>query len=257
MRCSRAPTRRPRHHRPVRVDGGAPGVPPPHHRYRHCGCSAGCGPAAIVVSGAQTRSWPLSCQFAGRTLGMGRLRHPLRTTATCARSSPTSPCAAPSSCSRSWPAGTPPRIWRSWCCAISSASFVVKSHVPLPAQRRCPAGRDRPRIARSRWSCFLVKPETLLRWHRRLVAASRISPRRGAGRPQRDQDLQALIVRLAQEHPRWGYQRIQGELLRLGIQVSATAISTTLRRHRPGSRAASGEHDVAGVPTPPGRGIVA
>ena len=43
--------------------------------------------------------------------------------------------------------------------------------------------------------------------------------------------LQQLIIRLARENPRWGYQRIKGELLRLGMPVSATAIRTTLRRH--------------------------
>ena len=57
-------------------------------------------------------------------------------------------------------------------------------------------------------------------------------PPRGTGRPPLDHELQQLIVRLARENPRWGYQRIQGELLRLGMHVSATAIRTTLRRHR-------------------------
>jgi putative transposase len=84
----------------------------------------------------------------------------------------------------------------------------------------------------SHWSCFLVTPQTLLRWHRCLVADAWTYPRRGRGRPPLDEDIQQLIVRLARENPRWGYQRIQGELLRLGIQISATAIRTTLRRHR-------------------------
>jgi len=86
-------------------------------------------------------------------------------------------------------------------------------------------------LPRPRWSCFLVKPETLLRWHRRLVAGAWTSPRRGPGRPPLDGEVQQLIVRLARENPRCGYQRIKGELQRLGVQVSATTIRTIMRRH--------------------------
>jgi putative transposase len=85
-------------------------------------------------------------------------------------------------------------------------------------------------LPRTRWSCFLVKPKTLLRWHRRMVAGAWTYPR-GPGRPPMDHDVQQLILRLARENPRWGYQRINGELLRLGTQASATAIRTLLRRH--------------------------
>jgi putative transposase len=109
-----------------------------------------------------------------------------------------------------------------------------------PADRALLAAISRM-LPRVRWSCFLVTPETLLRWHRRLVAGAWTYPPRGSGRPPLDEDVQQLIVRLARENPRWGYQRIQGELLRLGVQVSATAIRTTLRRHRldPAPRRAS------------------
>jgi putative transposase len=86
-------------------------------------------------------------------------------------------------------------------------------------------------LPRDRWSCFFVTPATLLRWHRRLVAGVWTHPHRGTGRPPLDQQIQRLIVRLARENPRWGYQRIKGELQRLGVHVSATAIRTTLRRH--------------------------
>jgi transposase InsO family protein len=100
-----------------------------------------------------------------------------------------------------------------------------------PADRALLAAVSRL-LPRARWSCFFVRPETLLRWHRRLVASAWTYPHRRPGRPPLDQELQQLIVRLARENPRWGYQRIQGELLRLGVRISATAIRTTLHRHR-------------------------
>ena len=86
-------------------------------------------------------------------------------------------------------------------------------------------------LPRSRWSCFFVRPETLLRWHRRLVAGAWTYPHHPTGRPPLDEDARQLIVRLARENPRWGYQRIKGELQRLGVQVSAITVRTILRRH--------------------------
>jgi putative transposase len=111
---------------------------------------------------------------------------------------------------------------------------VLHRQVPRPrlepADRALLAAVSRM-LPRTRWSCFFATPETLLRWHRRLVAGAWTYPHRPPGRPPLDLDVQQLIVRLANENPRWGYQRIQGELLRLGVRVSATAIRTTLRRH--------------------------
>jgi putative transposase len=100
-----------------------------------------------------------------------------------------------------------------------------------PGDRALLAAISRVLPPRSRWSCFFVTPETLLRWHRRLVAGAWTYPHHQTGRPPLDQDVQQPIVRLARENPRWGYQRVQGELLHLGVRVSATVIRTTLRRH--------------------------
>ena len=91
-------------------------------------------------------------------------------------------------------------------------------------------------LPRRRWSVFLVRPETLLGWHRRMVRRHWTYPNTAKGRPPVADDIQALIVRLAAENPRWGYQRIKGELAGLGYQVSATSVRRVLRTHpRPGS----------------------
>jgi putative transposase len=88
-------------------------------------------------------------------------------------------------------------------------------------------------LPRAGWHAFPVRPETLLRWHRELVRRqwAAIGRRRGPGRPLLPPACRDLVLRLATENPGWGYQRIRGELLKLGQQVSATAIRSLLRRH--------------------------
>lgn len=81
---------------------------------------------------------------------------------------------------------------------------------------------------------LMFQPATLLRWYRELVrrkwAAFQRRPRRG--RPPLPEETKALILEMARENPRWGDRRIKGELLKLGIKVSATAIRMLLRQHR-------------------------
>jgi putative transposase len=64
----------------------------------------------------------------------------------------------------------------------------------------------------------LVSPRTLLRWHAQLVARRWTYPRRQPGRPPVAHSIRALVVRLAQENSTWGYRRVQGELVGLGIR---------------------------------------
>jgi putative transposase len=84
-------------------------------------------------------------------------------------------------------------------------------------------------LPRPRWSIFVVTPETLLRWHRRMVRRHWTHPAPPRGRPPVPDQVQTVIVRLATENPRWGYQRIRGELLHLGFRVSASSIARVLR----------------------------
>src|SRR6202140_1149483 len=77
----------------------------------------------------------------------------------------------------------------------------------------------------------LVSPDTLLRWHRRLIAEKwNFVHRRGPGRPRIMQKISALIVRMAQDNPGWGYTRIQGALGNLGHRVGRGTVANVLGR---------------------------
>ncbi|SQE00238.1 hypothetical protein FMEAI12_6320006 [Parafrankia sp. Ea1.12] len=107
---------------------------------------------------------------------------------------------------------------------------VLRRTQPKPrwdwADRAVPAALIRllPRALRAH---RLVAPGTVLRWHRRLVTRTWTHPHRTGG-PPISQEIAALIERLATENTTWGYQRIQGELLKLGHRVSASTIRRVL-----------------------------
>lgn len=78
----------------------------------------------------------------------------------------------------------------------------------------------------------IVTPETLLRWHRKLIANKYDgSAKRAPGRPRTATELAALIVRLATENRDWGYRRIQGALSNLGHIVARGTIANILKEH--------------------------
>jgi transposase InsO family protein len=85
-------------------------------------------------------------------------------------------------------------------------------------------------LPRRFWTAFSVRPETLLAWHRQLVARRWTYPHRRPGRPPIDREMRELILRLARENSSWGYLRIAGELRKLGITVSASSVRNILTR---------------------------
>ena len=79
----------------------------------------------------------------------------------------------------------------------------------------------------------IVTPDTILGWHRTLVAQKfdGSAQRKAPGRPKVDPEPEALIVRMAQENRSWGYDRIVGALANLGLTVSAQTVGNILKRH--------------------------
>jgi transposase InsO family protein len=73
-----------------------------------------------------------------------------------------------------------------------------------------------------------VTPQTLLRWHRELTRRKWTQPKRRPGRPAVEDRVRQLVLRIARENPRWGYPRIAGELLKLGMPVSPSTVRRLL-----------------------------
>ena len=97
-----------------------------------------------------------------------------------------------------------------------------------PADRALLAALTRL-LPRDRWGSVFVRPETIRRWHRALVARRWTYPRRRPGRPATDPAIRVLILRMAGENPAWGYRRIHGELAGLGVRIEASTIWTILQ----------------------------
>jgi transposase len=79
----------------------------------------------------------------------------------------------------------------------------------------------------------IVQPDTILAWHRRLIAKKfdGSQQRKTLGRPTMDQEVEALVVRMAQENRSWGYDRIAGALRHLGHTISDQTVGNILKRH--------------------------
>jgi hypothetical protein len=99
-----------------------------------------------------------------------------------------------------------------------------------PADRLLLAALSRS-LPKPAWSSFFVSPVSLLRWHRQLVGRRWTYSRRSVGRPRTDRGISELVLRLARENPTWGYRRIQGELVGLGIRIAPSTVWAILRSH--------------------------
>ncbi len=130
---------------------------------------------------------------------------------------------------------------RGRCDRSKDAEILVLRHQVAVLSRQTPRPRFTPMdrgllaglfaaLRRDQWGVLVVRPATILGWHRRLVARHWTHPHRRPGRPPTAPTTRALVLRLAGENPGWGYRRIHGELARLGITVGASTVWAILKR---------------------------
>jgi putative transposase len=102
---------------------------------------------------------------------------------------------------------------------------------PRPADQAVLAAALSAALPRVRWPVFFVQPQTLLRWHREVVARKWTYPRtKPLGRPPTAQVVRELVRRFATENPDWGYRHIHGELAGLGHRVAPSTVWQILKR---------------------------
>jgi putative transposase len=99
----------------------------------------------------------------------------------------------------------------------------------ISAKLKAATGRS---LKQSRDVFRIVQPETVLRWHRELVRRKWTQQyQHTGGRPRTQREIERLVVRLARENTDWGYGKIQGELLKLDLDISEETIANILERH--------------------------
>jgi len=99
-------------------------------------------------------------------------------------------------------------------------------------QRRRLAAKGKPLGQKAlRRIASVVTPETILAWHRKLIAAKWTYPERRPGRPGVMREIRGPTIRMAEENPGWGYARIQGALKHLNHRVARNTIAKVLKEH--------------------------
>ena len=121
---------------------------------------------------------------------------------------------------------------------LTAENRILRSHLPARIRLSNPERETLAEIGRRLGRkalgnvAFVAKPDTILAWYRRLVAAKFDGKQRSyPGRPRIHPDVESLIVRFARENAGWGYDRIAGALAHLGHSVSDQTIGNVLRRH--------------------------